>query len=99
MSCIYCFSRTWRIALALIKHSSYSFIGSLFAVMALPTEKDKYFLVELYKILLITTLKSNLLSGVKYPIEHEYIIHLVSSKVSIIFIAEIFGAPVMLPIG
>ena len=70
-----------------------------FEVIAPPTEYDTYFFSSLYKILLITTLKSKSPSGVKYPIVPEYKPRLVSSNSSIIFIAETFGAPVILPIG
>ena len=47
----------------------------------------------------MTTLKSKSLSGVKYPTAPLYNPRLVSSKFSIICMAAIFGAPVMLPIG
>ena len=56
-------------ARAFKKHSSYSFSGSDFEVMALPTENDTYFLASLYKILRMITLKSKSFSGVKYPME------------------------------
>ena len=59
------YANTLFIALALSKHSSYSCSGTDKAVMALPTEKERYCFFWLYKILRITTLKSKSPSGVK----------------------------------
>lgn len=59
-------------ALALSKHSSYSFSGTERAVMALPTENDTNCFSALYKILRITTLKSKSPLGAKYPMAPLY---------------------------
>jgi hypothetical protein len=82
-------------AFALSKHSSYS-SGVDKAVMALPTEKDTYFLDCIKH--LMTTLKSKSPFGVNNPLLRCIVLFSFFQVVNN-FHSRNFGAPVILPIG